>query len=84
MVMALAMARYYLNHHKSTELITRSRPLGGYRMLIHKGCTMIPIEEWLQDAQALPVGRSERVYHGAEHRQNMLVKNKPEGGCADE
>ena len=45
---------------------------------------MIPMEEWLPDAQALPVGRSERVYHGAEHRQNMLVKNKPEGGCADE
>ena len=40
---------------------------------------MLPREEWLQDAQALPVGRSERVYHGAEHRQNMLVKNKPEG-----
>ena len=40
---------------------------------------MIPREEWLQDAQALPVGRSERVYHGAEHRQNMLIKNKPDG-----
>lgn len=40
---------------------------------------MIPREEWLQDAQALPVGRSERVYHGAERRQNMLVKNKPDG-----
>ena len=25
------------------------------------------------------MGRSERVYHGAEHRQNMLVQNKPEG-----
>ena len=24
---------------------------------------MIPREEWLHDAQALPVGRSERVYH---------------------
>ena len=34
---------------------------------------MIPIEEWLQDAQALPVGRSERVYHGAEHRQFQLT-----------
>ena len=40
---------------------------------------MLPIEEWLQDAQALPVGRSERVYHGAEHRRNMLIKNKPAG-----
>ena len=40
---------------------------------------MIPREEWLQDAQALPVGRSERVYHGAEHRRNMLIKNKPDG-----
>ena len=28
---------------------------------------MLPREEWLPDAQALPVGRSERVYHGAEH-----------------
>ena len=38
---------------------------------------MISMEEWLHDAQALTVGRLERVYHGAEHRQNMLVKNNP-------
>ena len=43
---------------------------------------MIPREEWLQDAQALPVGRSERVYHGAEHRQNMLVTNNMTDGRA--
>lgn len=32
--------------------------------------------EWLSEAQSLPVGRSKRIYHGAEHRPNLVVSNK--------
>lgn len=39
----------------------------------------IPAEEWLHLAKRLPVGRSERVQHRFESRQNMVVRNKPEG-----
>lgn len=31
--------------------------------------------EWLHLAKKLPVGRTERVYHGAEKRNNLVVKN---------
>lgn len=36
---------------------------------------MLHKEEWLKDAQALPIGRCNRVYHGAEHRPNLVVWN---------
>ena len=36
---------------------------------------MIRSDEWLQDAKRLPVGHSARVYHGAERRPNMVVRN---------
>lgn len=39
---------------------------------------MLPPDEWLQDAQRLSVGQHDRVYHGAEHRRNMVVWNKPD------
>ena len=31
--------------------------------------------EWLHIAKRLPVGRTERVYHGAERRPNLVVRN---------
>lgn len=34
--------------------------------------------EWLQKAQSLPVFGSARVYHGSEHRPNMVVRNLPD------
>lgn len=34
--------------------------------------------EWLSEAQSVPVGRSKRIYHGAEHRPNLVVSNKPD------
>lgn len=37
---------------------------------------MLPREEWLADAQHLAIGASNRVYHGAEHRRNLVVWNK--------
>lgn len=36
---------------------------------------MIRSDEWLQDAKRLPVGHTARVYHGAERRPNMVVRN---------
>lgn len=33
--------------------------------------------EWLSLAKALPIGQSKRVYHGAERRTNLVVKNHP-------
>ena len=33
--------------------------------------------EWLRQAKALPIGQSKRVYHGAERRTNLVVKNHP-------
>ena len=35
-------------------------------------------EEWLQEAQRLPVGSSKRIYHGAERRPNLVVRNLPD------
>lgn len=40
---------------------------------------MIPQEEWLHEAQRLPLGQSRRVYHGAERRPNMAVYNNADG-----
>lgn len=37
--------------------------------------TGIPHEEWLEQAKALPVGRSNRVYHAGERRPNLIVFN---------
>ena len=34
--------------------------------------------EWLDRAKKLPVGRTERVYHGAERRPNLVLKNLPD------
>ena len=34
--------------------------------------------EWLSVAQSLPVGMSKRIYHGAEHRPNLVVRNLPD------
>lgn len=42
----------------------------------------IPTEEWLSLAKRLPVGQSARVQHRFESRQNMVVRNKPEGWSA--
>jgi len=43
---------------------------------------MIPTEEWLSQAKRLPVGQSRRVRHRFESRQNMVIRNTPEGwGC---
>ena len=39
---------------------------------------MLPLDEWLADAQRLPIGGVNRVYHGAEHRRNLVVYNKPD------
>ena len=36
---------------------------------------MIPQREWLDSAKRLPVGHTARVYHGAERRPNMVVRN---------
>lgn len=35
----------------------------------------LPNEEWLRDAQRVPVGQGRRVYHGAESRPNLAVYN---------
>ncbi len=32
-------------------------------------------DEWLREAKRLPIGRTERVYHGAERRPNLVVRN---------
>lgn len=32
-------------------------------------------DEWLKEAKKLPIGRTARVYHGAEHRPNLKVSN---------
>lgn len=34
--------------------------------------------EWLADAQRLQVGESKRIYHGAEHRPNLVIRNEPD------
>lgn len=36
---------------------------------------MLPLNEWLPDAKRLPVGHTARVYHGAERRPNLVVRN---------
>lgn len=35
-------------------------------------------DEWLADAQRLQVGESRRIYHGAESRPNLVIRNEPE------
>lgn len=35
-------------------------------------------DEWLADAQRLQVGESKRIYHGAESRPNLVIRNEPE------
>lgn len=42
------------------------------------GKSYIPREEWEGIARRLPIGRSIRVQHGREHRQNMVVRNLPD------
>lgn len=37
---------------------------------------MLDTREWLADAKKLPVGRSNRTYHGAERRPNLVVRNE--------
>ena len=39
---------------------------------------MLHPDEWLREAKRLPIGRAARVYHGAEHRPNLVVKNLPD------
>jgi hypothetical protein len=39
----------------------------------------IPYAEWLHMAKRLPVGQSRRVKHRFERRENMVVRNLPEG-----
>lgn len=36
---------------------------------------MLPPSEWLAQAKRLPVGRSERIFHGREGRPNLVVYN---------
>jgi len=36
-------------------------------------------EHWLAEAKRLPVGRWERIYHGAERRPNLVIRNKADG-----
>lgn len=42
----------------------------------------IPAEDWLALAKRLPVGQSDRVQHRFESRQNLVIRNKPEGWSA--
>jgi len=39
----------------------------------------LPHEEWLHEAKRLPVGQSLRVRHRFESRENMVVRNNPDG-----
>lgn len=39
-------------------------------------------DEWLKDAQRVPVGQSRRVYHGAESRPNLVVYNNEDSWSA--
>ena len=39
---------------------------------------MLHPDEWLREAKKLAIGRSARVYHGAEHRPNLVVRNLPD------
>ena len=43
---------------------------------------MLDRSEWLAEAQSLMVGASKRVYHGAETRPNLVLRNEPEGWSA--
>lgn len=36
-------------------------------------------EHWLTEAKRLPVGRWARIYHGAERRPNLVIRNKADG-----
>lgn len=36
---------------------------------------MLPTNEWLSDAKRIAVGSTNRVYHGAERRPNLVVRN---------
>lgn len=36
-------------------------------------------EHWLNEAKRLPVGRWARIYHGAERRPNLVIRNKADG-----
>lgn len=38
----------------------------------------LPKEEWLSDAKRLAINSSKRVYHGAERRPNLVVRNLPD------
>jgi len=39
---------------------------------------MLPEEDWLRKAKALPIGRQDRLYHGREKRPNLVVGNLPD------
>lgn len=41
-------------------------------------CKLLP-EHWLAEAKRLPVGRWARIYHGAERRPNLVIRNKADG-----
>lgn len=43
---------------------------------------MLDRSEWLLDAKRLMVGQSKRIYHGAETRPNLVIRNEPEGWSA--
>jgi hypothetical protein len=38
----------------------------------------LPKSEWLKEAQTLAIGMTQRFYHGAEGRPNMVVRNMPD------
>lgn len=39
---------------------------------------MLDPKEWLKDAKRVAIGGSNRVYHGAERRPNLVVRNLPD------
>ena len=43
---------------------------------------MLDHSDWLADAKRLMVGQSKRIYHGAETRPNLVIRNEPEGWSA--
>lgn len=43
---------------------------------------MLDRSEWLADAKRLMVGQSKRIYHGAETRPNLVIRNELDGWSA--
>lgn len=39
---------------------------------------MLPDYQWLEEAKRLPINGSKRIYHGAERRPNLVIRNLPD------